>query len=76
MGVDVEKVRKVFRSVFNLGPDVEVDALSMESFPEWDSMAHINLILALELDLGVSLSPEEVGTLYSFETIVALLESK
>ncbi len=42
----------------------------------WDSLAHINLILAVEQEFGVVLSPEEAGRATSFGAMKALIESR
>jgi len=35
------------------------DETSNQTLPEWDSLNHVNLILSLEAEYGVSFSPEE-----------------
>ena len=56
---------------------VPVAELTDETGPDtveaWDSMALINLALALEAEFGVQLPPEEVTEMRSVAQIVALL---
>jgi acyl carrier protein len=44
--------------------NISADELSLESTPfnteGWDSVAHLNFILALEKSLGIELSPAEI----------------
>ncbi|HEX8694368.1 MAG TPA: acyl carrier protein [Longimicrobium sp.] len=45
--------------VFGVEPARVSDETSNADTPGWDSLAHINLVLALESTYGVSLSVEE-----------------
>ena len=42
----------------------------MESEPKWDSMKHIEVIMVLEEELGISFRPESIPTLTSMAKIV------
>ena len=68
-----ERIKKVFSNVFNL----DIETINNESSPDniesWDSLKHMNLILALEEEFeiegikpikfpeGLKLSPSEMG---------------
>ncbi len=54
---------------------VPLDA-GMDSLPEWDSMAHLTLVLSLEQEFGHQFTPEEIESLKSIKAIVRLLETK
>ena len=43
--------------------------------PQWDSLAHMRLILALEERLGRRLEPTAIISLHGLVDVVALLES-
>ena len=51
----------------------ETDANDIE---EWDSFNHINLILAIETEFGISLSVDEVQNFQKVGDIVSCLEQK
>ena len=57
-----------------------IELVTPESTPDtiegWDSIAHLNLVLALEQEFGIQLLPEEIEQLLSVELIVALLVEK
>lgn len=57
--------------------DVPVEKIapdaSMDDLEEWDSLAQMNLVLAIEEELGVTIPDEEVGTMISIPLIVSLL---
>jgi acyl carrier protein len=68
-----ERLRSVFASVFGLDPARVQDDDSYETIPEWDSVNHINLILALEAEFGVEFDPGEIAELGSVAAIRARL---
>jgi len=60
--------------------EVPLEQLNEESSPDnvknWDSLKHMNLILALEEEFDVSFSDEEIVELLSVEIIVETLKEK
>ena len=72
----LERVRGIVADVFGLpveqvGPDTSPD--NIES---WDSLQHLNLVLALEQEFGVQFTPEEIEQLLTVELVAALLQEK
>jgi acyl carrier protein len=57
-----------------------IELVTPESTPDtiegWDSIAHLNLVLALEQEFGIQLLPEEIEQLLSVELVAALLVEK
>ena len=49
---------------------------SQKTCEKWDSMAQLNLVLELEDTFGISLEPEEIGEMTSFETINSIIKEK
>jgi acyl carrier protein len=49
---------------------------SSDTIKSWDSLQHLNLMLALEQEFGVQFSPEEIETLTSVQSIIQLLNLK
>ena len=43
---------------------------------DWDSVEHLNLILALEMQFGIEFEPEEIEQMKSIGQIALLVESK
>jgi acyl carrier protein len=66
----------VFSDVFQ----IPLDEVTMQSSPEniatWDSLQHLNLVLALEQEFRIQFTPEEVEQLLSVEVAAAVLEEK
>lgn len=70
------KIKEIMSNVFN----VPVEEITTDSSPDtietWDSLSHMNLILALEQNLGVSFTPEETIEMMSYELILYTLNEK
>lgn len=47
---------------------------SMDNVPNWDSLRHMNLVLALEEEFRVSIPDEDAGNITSFKLIKLVLE--
>ena len=74
--IDLELVvRKTFASVFNseVLPSLEI---SMEGHPEWDSVNHLSLIVAIEDELDVIFSDDETVEAVSLCKILIILKEK
>ena len=63
---------KIFK-IMSLVLKVDLQALNensnMDNLSEWDSLRHMNLILALEEEFSVSLPEEDVANLTSFKLL-------
>jgi acyl carrier protein len=69
----VARVRAVLGEV--LGPSVtKLDNPSRDTLAEWDSLAQVEILFALEEEFSVRFSADTLQTLSSLETIVAALE--
>ena len=51
-------------------------SMSGETHAQWDSIAHITLILAVEQEFSIVLTPEEVSDTCSFEAMESLVTRK
>lgn len=49
---------------------------SQKSCEQWDSLAHLNLIVELESEFRVSFEPEEIADMTSFEKVCEALNNK
>jgi acyl carrier protein len=58
-----QQVQEVFREVFEDPALLLNDRMTAEDVDGWDSLAHINLIVALEKRLGVRFATAEISGL-------------
>jgi len=64
-----DRIGAVAARVFSVPAAEVTDALKAGDIPQWDSMGHLNLFLAIESDLGVKFSPAEILGLASIRQI-------
>jgi acyl carrier protein len=69
-------LKKIFSKILNMGVSEISLELSSETCSQWDSIAHIDIIIELEKVMGKSIGPEKVSELISYEAIVKFLEQK
>lgn len=49
---------------------------SQKTCEAWDSMGQLNLVAELEEAFDISLEPEEIGEMTSFDDVVRIVKSK
>ena len=69
-----EKVLEILKSVFELD-SVDISC-SQENCEKWDSMGQLNLVVELESEFDVTLEPEEIAEMTSFEKVIQILKNK
>jgi acyl carrier protein len=71
-----ERVFQTVSRVFGV-PLAEVsEQSSPETIASWDSLKHMNLIVALEEEFGVSFTDEEIMSLLSVDLILGMLSAR
>ncbi len=71
-----EQVRNIAADIFQIPPEELAPASSPETVPVWDSVQHLNLVLALEAGFELQFEPEEIDQMKDLGKIAALLEEK
>lgn len=71
-----DQVRCVMSDVFAVPVCLVDKNSSPDTIETWDSMTHLNLVLALEEKFNLRLAPEEMESMRNLGQIVALCESK
>ncbi|WP_367849539.1 acyl carrier protein [Rhodoferax sp. WC2427] len=70
------KLTAIFHDVFDDESIKVTPELTADDVDEWDSLAHIRLVLAIEKKFGLKFSAAEVGRLKNVGEFVALIQSK
>jgi len=71
-----EKVRGITGDILEVSPDQITPQSSSENIETWDSVHHLNLILAFEQEFGIQLEPEEIDQMNNVERITTILAQK
>ena len=69
-----EKVLEILKDLFEL--DSVDRTCSQATCEKWDSMGQLNLVVELESEFDVTLEPEEIGEMKTFDDIIRILKSK
>ena len=69
-----EKVLEILKNVFEL--ETVDRGCSQETCEKWDSLGQLNLVVELEDAFGVSIEPEEIAAMQSFQDIIRILKAK
>lgn len=69
-----EKIFEILKNVFEL--DYVDESCSQKSCDAWDSLGQLNLVAELEDNFDITLEPEEIGTMKSYEDIIRILKTK
>jgi len=75
MGFKEDELRKVLSNVFNISEETVNEATSIDNVEDWDSLKHLELVLALEEKFDVTLTEEEVVEILNYPLIKMTLET-
>jgi acyl carrier protein len=59
------QVRQIAADIFNLPLDRVTRETSPDSVEHWDSIQHLNFVLAMEQSLAITLEPEDIDQIRS-----------
>ena len=75
--LDIEKrIIFIMSEVFDINKDMIKNDSSTNNLLEWDSMNHMNLIVALEEEFKCDFDEDEIEIMVSFEIVKTIIENK
>ena len=69
-----DQVRNIASDIFGVPADEITSESSPETIENWDSMQHLNLVLAIEEKFGVQLEPEDMEQMKNIGAVTKLVE--
>lgn len=72
----VEKLQEVFRDIFDDDEMVITKEMSAKDVEDWDSLTHMQLIIAVEGEFGVKFTTNEIMGLKNVGEFIDCLERK
>jgi acyl carrier protein len=72
----LNRVQGIVADLFSIPVAEITPETSSDTIKSWDSLQHLNLMLAVEQEFGVQFAPEEIEKLTSVQSIVGLLDLK
>ena len=70
------KVKNVVSAVFQIPADKVDKDSSPDNIKSWDSLKHMNLVVALEEEFNIQLNDEEIIELINVELIIFIIKTK
>ncbi len=71
-----ERLNAIFRDVFD-DDEIEVVAeTNSETIEDWDSLEHINLVVAIEKEFGLKFSMDEVTGMANVGEMVEIIKTR
>jgi acyl carrier protein len=71
-----EKVRLIAADLFHLAPEQIGERSSPEQIEAWNSVQHLNLILALEGEFNLYFEPEEIDQMKTIGEVSGMVAAK
>lgn len=71
-----EKLETIFRDVFDDESIILTDETNSSDIPDWDSLAHIQLIAAIEDKFGIKFTLGEVVSAENVGEFIKIIEGK
>ena len=68
-----DRIRSIVAAVLRVPEDTLVDAASPDSVAGWDSLRHMQLVLALEESFGVQFAVEDMEAMFNVGAIVEIV---
>ena len=70
------RIHNVVADVLGVAPVSLTGESSPDTLPQWDSVSHLNLVVALESEFGVTLTDDDVMEMLSVSLIEAILTER
>jgi acyl carrier protein len=67
------KLKEVFKNIFQIEISSINDETSVDTVEKWDSLKHLNLVLALEEAFNITFTEEESVEIMSYPLVKAVL---
>jgi Acyl carrier protein len=69
-----ETLKQVMATVLGVPVAAISESSSMDTIESWDSIKHMNLVLALEEEFGLSIPDEDAANITSYQLIKLVLD--
>ena len=69
-----DRIIKVMKEVFEI-ENID-ETVSQKNCEKWDSLNHLNLVIALEEEFNVSFEPEEIAQMKDYSAVEKLIKEK
>ncbi|MDA9886154.1 acyl carrier protein [Flavobacteriaceae bacterium] len=71
-----DKLKQILASVFNITVEEITNDSSPDTIENWDSLNHLNLVLALEEEFEINFTEEQTVEILNYELLVITLREQ
>lgn len=71
-----KKLKKIFSKIIGIKESSIKTSTSPKNTKKWDSLAHMNLIMALENELKIKFTDNEITEMLTFELVQEIIINK
>ena len=71
-----EKLTKIMAQILSVSESQITPNSSPDNLPTWDSLQHMNLVLAIEQSFNISFDDEEIMQMLNYEIIIETIKEK
>ena len=75
MAITEQEIKSLIAKTLDVKIDIIDNELAIGDIPEWDSLAHLRIIMAIEKELGIRLEIEETIEIEDVEDIIDAVQS-
>lgn len=72
----LKRLNEVFQDVFDNESFVVEEFTSADDIEEWDSLEHINLIVAIESEFSIKFAMDEVSKMKNVSKMIDIIQGK
>jgi acyl carrier protein len=71
-----DRLQELFRDILDIDDMILTDTISAKDIDEWDSLTHINLVVAIEREFKIRFALGEVADMKNIGDIIGLILKK
>ncbi|MEO5572034.1 MAG: acyl carrier protein [Bacteroidia bacterium] len=64
-----DKIKNIMSTIFNVDKSAINDDSSPETVETWDSLQHMNMIVALEEEFGIIFNDDQITSMLDFKSV-------
>ena len=70
-----KKLKVILKDILKVSDDIEL--ISISNTHQWDSINHLNLVVAIEEEFNIQISPDDISKIYKdFKTVLDYIVEK
>ena len=71
-----DKIKEIIANILDIAMDLIDENSSPETIEKWDSLKHMNIIIALEEEFNIEFSDEDMLEMLNYQLIILTIKDK